>query len=208
MSHQFISNEAVFESGISIAQESNYPWEGTITYHINNSNSESTCLGIRVPEWSQTKSKLVINNEQKAINLKDGFVYLDIPQGATEVQLSLDMSTKLYQANQKVVYDFNKVAVQRGPLLYCVEEIDQKESVWKYRLKPQGRSYYTYDPKFLGGVGIVCADAQFPAYDDQPSLYKEYQPLKWKDTQIKLVPYYAWANRGDNQMEVWIDCNE
>ncbi|WP_122645460.1 glycoside hydrolase family 127 protein [Enterococcus mediterraneensis] len=205
LSHQFISNKAKFSNGIEVCQESNYPWEGTISYTINNTSTLDKLIGIRIPKWSQKNGKLIINGETKELILEDGFVYLSISQGITNIQLVLDMAVKKYQANENVSYDFGKVAVQRGPIVYCVEKIDQDLDVWKYTLTNDNEYQFTFDPQLLGGLVTIQANAKFPEEQENKSLYREYSAPTFIKTKIKLIPYYAWANRESENMEVWIN---
>lgn len=205
LSHQFISNQATFENGVTIQQESNFPWEGTINYKVENTSDEPCILGIRIPQWSQKNARLSINGETQDYQLNDGFIYLEAVPGTTSIELLLDMSIKKYQSNTNVVYNFGKVAIQRGPLVYCLEETDQEKSVWKYSLAPNGQLDYRFESELLGGLGVIYAAAKTPEEEKEPSLYHEYIPTKWKDAKIKLIPYYAWANREEGNMAVWLD---
>lgn len=205
LSHQFISNEAVFENGIEIQQTSNYPWEGGISYKVLNPSKETKQLGIRIPDWSQDNGKLLINGEPEKFEIQDGFVFLDLPEGKTEILLTLDMSIKKYQANSNVSYNYGKVAIQRGPLVYCLEETDQETDVWKYILPQAGKLEYDFDAKLLGGLGTITSAALLPEETKNEALYRPYQTPDFKETQVKLIPYYAWANRESQNMEVWIE---
>lgn len=151
------------------------------------------------------KAQLLIDGVEKRLQVIDGFVYLEIPTGTTTLQLTLDMSVKKYQANEKVVYNFGKVAIQRGPLVYCVEETDQTTDIWKYTLTKEGQFRYAFEADLLGGVGAIYADAQLPETAHTDALYQEYRTPQFKETQVKLIPYYAWANRTSENMEVWIN---
>lgn len=203
LSHQFISNQASFSNGLAIQQESNYPWEGNIRYTITNSASMDRTLGIRIPEWSQQNAKLSVNGQVEDLVLDKGFVYFTIPQGETKVDLLLDMTIKKYQANDKVVYDFGKVAIQRGPLVYCAEETDQQQDVWKYTLTHAAD--YHFEAQLLGGVGVIQAEAKVRNEESTSLLYREYRAPSYSEGMLRLVPYYAWANRDSKNMEVWIN---
>lgn len=203
LSHQFISNHASFSNGLAIHQESNYPWEGNIHYTITNSSSMDRTLGIRIPEWSQRNGKLSVNGQKEELVLDRGFVYFTIPQGETKVDLLLDMTIKKYQANDKVVYDFGKVAIQRGPLVYCAEETDQQQDVWKYTLT--NAADFHFEAQLLGGVGVIQAEAKVRNEESASLLYREYSAPIYSEVMLKLVPYYAWANRDSKNMEVWIN---
>lgn len=151
----------------------------------------------------QYKSKWQIEK----LDVEDGFVYFDLPAGKLEIVISLDMRVKKYRANQQVAHDFGKVAIQRGPVVYCAESADQTTDVWKYQLPQTGELSCSYDDKLLNGVVVIQADTKVVNESSQV-LYQEYQPLNWQTEKLMLIPYYAWANRGDNQMAVWIDQSE
>ncbi|HAQ5329392.1 TPA: hypothetical protein IX448_002356 [Enterococcus faecium] len=148
-----------------------------------------------------------INGQDKTMKVENGFIYFKLLAGSFEILLTLDMVVKKYQANQQIAHDFGKVAIQRGPIVYCVESMDQTEDVWKYQLIQAGEIAYAFDDKLLNGVGVIRAEAKV-ANGRSASVYQEYQPLTRRAAELKLIPYYAWANRGKNQMLVWIDQND
>jgi len=101
LSHQFISNESEFENGITIKQESNFPWEGNIKYTIKANEETGTQFGIRIPSWSQGRFSLTVDGKNIEPNEVNGFIYIDIHAGTTNIELNLDMSTHVMRANTR-----------------------------------------------------------------------------------------------------------
>ncbi len=206
LSTQFISNEATFENDVKIVQTNNFPWKGDIHYAISNPNQASFKLGIRIPGWSP-KFDLKVNDSAVDIPNEDGFVYIDIDEATTNIDLSLDMAPKFMRASDRVVADQNKVAVQRGPIVYAAEEADNEKPLASYKVETDKPISYEYDENLLDGVGTVSVKAEKPELDSVDD--QLYKPLIDKpatqEVNMKLVPYYAWANQKDGQMSVWLN---
>lgn len=207
LSHQFIANEAVFNGDITIRQDNNFPWDGNIHYEINNPNAEKFTLGIRIPGWSQNNYQLRVNGETADLPLKDGFIYLPIESQQTTIKLVLDMSVQFIRANNRVKDDIGKVAVQRGPLIYCAEEADNPAPLWLYQIHSETNAQYRYDDQLLNGIGTLTVNARQAEEDSsEEALYVSSRraPYHWQNCQLHLIPYYAWANRTEGQMAVWL----
>lgn len=205
LSHQFIANQATFNGRITIRQESNFPWDGDIHYQIDNPNRENFSLGIRIPGWSQGNYQLRINQQTVELPLKQGFVYVTVDSDQVQIDLTLDMGIQWVRANNRVKDDFGKVAVQRGPIVYCAEEADNPAPLWLYQIVPHAQARYRYDAGLLNGTGTITVDARKAVEDDEGALYafSRQKPCRWEDTQLHFIPYYAWANRQEGQMSVW-----
>lgn len=203
LSHQFVSNEASFSDGISIKQESNFPWDGNIKYTINSRDKTDTQFGIRIPSWSQGRFEIHVNGEKVPLHEKDGFIYLNIVKGTTNIELNLDMSIHLMRASSKVRDDFGKVAIQRGPIVYCTEGSDNKAPLWDYQLKDNPKLNYQFEDSLLDGVGTIETHDAQRVVDDTDNLYIQDKKYSWSPATLKFIPYYAWANRKNGQMRVW-----
>lgn len=202
LSHQFIANRATFNNGVEIDQTNHFPWAGDIHYTVTVPQGLTTKLGLRIPGWSPNFT-LKVNGKDVDPTVDHGFVYLTLTADTT-IDLTLDMTVKFMQANNRVSADYGQVAVQRGPIVYAAEEADNPAPLWQYRVDPSVAPTYQYDKKLLNGVGIVTVAATKPASDasDAP-LYQPLQLANDMATKLKLIPYYAWANRENGQMRVW-----
>lgn len=211
LAHQFIASKAVFPSGVRIEQTGNYPWDGVITWTVDNPADQTVRFGVRVPAWSQSHYTLTVDGEPLSDDAEDGFVYVTVPAGAEgfTVVLELNMAVRLVRASNRVREDVGKVAVVRGPLVYCAEECDNPGPLWLYTLSSASptNAGYRFDPDLLGGLGVVTKAAVRAQEDDSDDpLYLNADDRGVSElVELKLVPYYAWANRADGQMTVWLN---
>ena len=199
---QFIANQAQFEHGLSIQQQNSFPWQGDVRIKVTNPQKKKCQIGVRIPKWSAKQFQLRVNGKKTALQPVDGYVYLALESTETDIQIQFDMGIKYLQANNQVRYDIGKIAVQRGPLVYCSEQADNPDALWKYRIDLEGERKAVHHEGLLGGVTMVYAAGE-RLIDQQQDLYSEYQVPKVEKTEIKFVPYYAWANRQEGQMAVW-----
>lgn len=206
LSNQFISNDAEFANGLSVKQTSNFPWEGNIHFDITNASGEAVQFGIRLPNWSTANYSVTVNGTATQVDAKNGYLYVSITQPETTIDLVLDMATKFMRASNRVSADFGKYAVQRGPIVFCAEETDNDAALWQYEVSPKSATHYNFQPDLLEGVGTITVDAKLPQEDeDGVGLYTEATTEQLHDAKLKLVPYYAWANREDGAMQVWLN---
>lgn len=211
LAHQFIASDARFPNGLTIRLHGDYPWDGTIEWTIANPTDEAVRFGVRIPAWSARRYELTLDGKATVADVRDGFAYFTIPPrcDGLVITLRVDMSVRLVRASNRVREDIGKVAVMRGPLVYCAEECDNPGPLWLYSISAASptEAYYRFDPDLLGGVGVVtkaavraeCDAADSPLYVDAAD--RGISEL----AELRMVPYYAWANREDGQMMVWIN---
>ena len=207
LSHQFIANKANFIDGITVTQTNNFPWQGDINYHLENDNHKSFHFGIRIPQWSQDKLSVSVNGKQADVTIEDGFIYLIVDQANIDIELTLNMTTKLMRSSNRVKDNFGQVAVTRGPLVYAAEEADNETPLWDYHVATEDDvTTYAYHEDLLGGVGVIHLPAKRERLDSaDDALYQPLEEVPVKDkTRLTLVPYYSWANRSNGQMRVWL----
>lgn len=189
--------------GGKISVETNYPYEGKVTYKFEPvDKTMKMTLAIRIPSWSENTSILSAGKEVK-YDLKDGYAYItDTFTGEAEVTVSFDMSVKRNFAKHKVSADSGKVAFSRGPLVYCIEGMDNDGMVLDLRAKKDAiATIEAYNEHKLEGIVEVKIDGY--RMRDNESLYSFDRP-KAEPCKLTLVPYYTWGNRGLNEMRVWI----
>ncbi|MBT1181460.1 glycoside hydrolase family 127 protein [Bifidobacterium sp. CP2] len=211
LSHQFIANEAAFDNGLAVTQESNFPWDGYVAFHVSLPADAAAPVrfGVRIPAWSASAFALKRDGEPVAASVRDGFVYFDVAPGdAFALTLDLDMSVKFVRANSHVRSDAGQVAVMRGPLVYCAEQADNEGDLWSYRLADgvTGVSAdVAFKPDLLGGVDTIALPAvrEEADGDDAPLYLPADEPRKGEAATLTLVPYYSWANRELGQMRVF-----
>lgn len=204
LSHQFIANQASFENGASIEQNSNFPWDGDVKYQVKAGKAPFK-FGIRIPSWSPDFT-LTVNGEKVDQVPENGFIYFDVAEDDLTIELDLDMSVKYMIANNRVKDDFGKVAIQRGPIVYAAEEEDNRKPLWTSKIVVDGQNNAQFEKDLLGDVTTVTVEAKREELDDTDSLYYEASRApKEVEKPLKMIPYYAWANRSNGQMQVWFN---
>lgn len=203
--NQFIAGQTEFsgEDGvISITQATDYPWDDSVELTIENKRERDIKIGIRIPAWADGYNLLVDGvNESKA--LADGYVYIVVKAGATaSVSLKLVVLIKKYYANTAVSNDIGKVTITRGPFIYCIEGVDNGDNLNSIFLPADAQFDYEWDSELLNGVGIIKTTG-VKLISNNNTLYSTEKP-KEEQVPLKLIPYYAWANRGENEMLVWL----
>jgi DUF1680 family protein len=198
---------------IKIVQKTNYPWQGTVDIEVSPSSPTEFAMYLRVPAWCEQPALSV--NGKSMSGAAPGH-YLRIRRRWTSgdaIRLELDTVPQLLEANSRVVENNGRVAVQRGPLVYCLEQLDQPRGVAlaDVALLPgttkaaQGFSE-SFDKNLLNGVLVLHHEgAALQTPDARRSLYFPSSAATGKSTKIPLtfIPYYAWANRAPTPMQVW-----
>lgn len=203
----FIESEFVYadETGnLRIKIDTDYPKTGNVTITIDNSLKREAKVGIRVPGWSES-TKVSIGQIGYVPVEENGVLELVATKGETKVSLGLDMEPKKWHANPLVSEDIHKVCITRGPQVYCVEGVDNGDNLHCISLIKGGKISYERNENLLNGVGVI--EAEGVKYSDtgfSNGLYYKNGELNFENRTVKMIPYYAWANRGSNEMRVWI----
>jgi hypothetical protein len=207
--HLYISGEAEAEVNgekIRIRQESGYPWHGDIRVTLLPMKSTSFSLALRIPSWCR-RAVLSVNGQAVSIADKtvDGYVILErLWNEGDTVDLTLDMPIELIQSNPNVRANAGKVAIQRGPVVYCLEETDNGANLHNVSLKAAAKLDYEMDDGLLGEVVVIKGDAVRDNLDSwENELYRPYIRNETTSS-VKAVPYCLWGNRSPGEMLVWI----
>jgi DUF1680 family protein len=198
-------------SRMEIEQKTDYPWQGAVHFAVTMQETQPVSMFLRIPAWS-TATRVMVNRKPWTGSPTPGQFY-EIHRAwhaGDTIDLQLDMRTRLMTANPLLREDAGRVAVERGPLVYCLESADQPSlpSLFDVTLTGSPATFQTeYRPGLLGGLmvlqhsGLVTQKplATEPLYREM--LARQAPP---KTTQLTFIPYYAWANRGPLPMEVWI----
>ena len=198
--------------GLKIQQRTNYPWDGGVELAVAPAEPVEFTLFVRIPAWTNT-ARVAVNG--KTVSGAISGQYLPIRRrwsGGDTVTLQFNVAPQILEANAQVTENNGRVAVQRGPLVYCMEQIDQGEGVAlkDVALKAEKGSSARFEEKFdkdlLGGVLVLRhAGAVYQESADRSGLYFSHDaaPPKSRPAQLTLIPYYAWANRVQTPMQVW-----
>ncbi|MBA4065617.1 MAG: ATP-binding protein [Isosphaera sp.] len=191
---------------VKLKQETDYPWDGRVKLTVESAPAGEWSLFLRVPGWADGAT-LAVNG--KPADAKSG-TYAEVRRewkAGDVVALSLPLRPRLVQAHPLVEEARNQVAVVRGPLVYCLESTDLPKGARVQDVALPREVGFTprHDPKLLGGVTVLEAKAELVG--DRPwgdELYREFKPAAAKPVDVRLVPHYAWANRGRSEMTVWM----
>ena len=202
-SHMFVGQKAELEKA-DIDVESSYPWEGKVTYHVHSKKEEEYTLAIHIPGYLKDIC-VKVNGEQIEWKkfMKNGYLYLTRKWGESQVEILFDLEVRKVSANKNVREDAGKVALMRGPFVYCFEGVDNGNDLQAMCIDAD-----TQAETFVGKEGVlkdkVCIHVQ--GYEDEresDALYSEEKP-DYQPHELTAIPYYLWGNRGVNQMRVWM----
>lgn len=197
--HLFAAGRVCFDNGMEIACHTGYPYEYRIDYEIIKGDRK---MAVRIPAYSKSFT-LLLNGSKASYEEKDGYVYLPVLKEGDKLTLQLDGTPHFVYASPKVAEDTGKAAVQRGPLVYCFEGADNGGDVLSLMLKEEGKiTACGYEPALLGGIEKLSVEAV--RLEAGEELYSLKPPVK-RPCQAVAVPYYIWANRGENQMRVFMN---
>lgn len=196
---------------VSIEQQTSYPFKESIRFYVTpEKNSQTFTMRFRIPTWagrqfapgklyhyinaSPVKWKLLLNGKDIDASLYKGFVSINRSwKAGDKVELQLPMPVRYNQAIAQVEADQNKICITRGPLVYCAESVDNTQDVLSYYVHPsKGARVEQLGKGKMRGIDFV----RIPAFSVKE---KSEHPLS-----LTLLPYYAWDNRGDDAMVVWL----
>jgi len=245
--HLYVGSELSVKLGgkdMDVKMESHFPWEGNVKATIHTENTKDAAphgtLAFRIPGWCKTAEVKVSGNIRLVVadstikesgkparqiqsHLENGYLYLTAAwEDGDEIQLDLLMEVRCISANTKVRENVGKVAFTRGPICYCMEEIDNgknlpllrvnwenlvqtgKENREPYHFRLSGASVETstelgHEMRILKIPGLRQS-----ASGTQATLYQDYVPAAETAVTLTFVPYYAWNNRGEGEMSVWV----
>lgn len=213
----FMSNTMTHEIGgkkVTVKQHTSYPWDGQVDIEIEKSAAKSFTLKVRIPGWVRNEVvpsdlytyndgkrpsyKVLLNGEEIEAELQQGYFCIDRKwRKGDKVTLVMDMETRVVKANNKVEADRGRVAIERGPVVYCAEWCDNDFDVRGIILNREPKFEVVSRPDLLYGLNQIKTDAQTLSYGSDGR-------LKVEDVRLTLIPYYAWAHRGSGDMTVWI----
>ncbi|WP_297094810.1 glycoside hydrolase family 127 protein [uncultured Draconibacterium sp.] len=190
------------DSEVKIDQETKYPWDGKVKISVSPETASQFAVRVRIPGWAQNqplpgdlysyenapaaKPEILVNGENVSYATEQGYAVLDREwNSGDEVEFSLSMQVRTVKASELVEADKGKVAIERGPIVYCVEEKDNPE-IETIQVSEETQFESNYNADLLAGVEVIKASG------------------KTKAETFTAIPYYVWNNRGANKMDVWL----
>ena len=200
---------------VELEQITGYPWKGDVKVRINQSPAETYTIALRIPSWAQNEVlpgnlyafsdgkipaiDVKINGKYEAFQIEKGYAILEKEwRKGDEIQISLPMEPRRVKADSRVKDNTGKMALMRGPMIYCVEWPDfESKRVLNLVLPAEAELKTTFKPDFLGGVSVI---------EGKGSSVKKTEDGKLVDSPVNItaIPYFTWANRGSGEMAVWL----
>lgn len=214
----FIAGRAKINLGNNVfyvTQNTRYPWDGTVKITIEPDEPAECTIYVRIPGWARNrpvpgglygyittsaeKPGIKVNGRPVKIRLENGFVPVQRKwEKGDVIELNLPMPVRRVLAREEVADDRGRVALERGPLVYCAEGLDHNGNVFNLLIPDDATLTSHYCKDLLDGVTTITGKVMALYRDrDKVSIVKKPQ-------QLVAVPYYAWANRGKGQMAVWL----
>ncbi len=199
---------------VVLTQDTRYPWDGAVKLTVGPAAPGPFELAVRIPGWARGQAMptdlyrfidaatevptLRVNGKAAALDIRDGYARIrrDWKAGDT-VEIDLPMPVRRVVANEAVAADAGRVAIQRGPIVYAVEGVDNDNRVFELVLPESSSLLAEFRPDLLNGVAVVSGSAVLVSKDAAGRTVEAARPFR-------AIPYYAWANRGAGQMLVWL----
>lgn len=207
----YMSSEASFEMNgcpVHIQQQTDYPWDGRINVTVDCPSAAPFTLALRLPGWSCKSYSLLSDGHAVDHEEKDGFLLVSREwAGRQTLTLELDMRVRITHARPEVSMDCGRVALERGPLVYCFEECDNGKCLNDLRLDLNSVCSGSFDSELLGGIIPIYARALRRKWPEENALYLEWEPAT-EEVKLTAVPFYARYNRGAGEMAVWLQSQQ
>lgn len=211
----FIAGSAEVSVGnkkVNVIQQNNYPWDGDLSFIINPSSPASFNLLIRIPGWAQNQAipstlyqfennstaavTIKVNGQPYNYTIQNGYAAVNKTWKKNDkVEVMLPMEVRRVTANENVKDDAGKIALQRGPLMYCAEWADNNGKASNFIIPANTLFSHEYKADLLNGVVILKAEV--------PAVIINGNNISTEKKSLTAIPYYSWANRGKGEMTVW-----
>ena len=210
--HLYASSTSTIELNgriVELTQETKYPWEGRVKLKVNPEKTDTFSLFIRIPEWCEEVKIIVEKKEFKRKVLPGSYLKIerDWHYGDT-IEVLMSMKPTLIVSHPHVLGNTDRVAIKRGPIVYCLEHIDNPDfDVWDIVIPPDIQLKEEFRPELLNGIVVVRGRAfviDSKRWENRLYLPLKNMPLELRKVEFRAIPYYAWANREPGPMIVWL----
>ncbi|MBA7467125.1 Non-reducing end beta-L-arabinofuranosidase [subsurface metagenome] len=189
---------------VGLRMDTRYPWDGKVIIAVEPGTPASFGLKLRIPAWCREFSLRVNGMEAKSLQPKHGYLRIEREWKAGDcIELSLSMPIELVRAHPEVREDIGCVAIQRGPLVYCLEQVDNKVPLHRIVLPEDTKLKARFEQDLLDGVVVIHDDAFVVDDSDWDAQLYRVAKEQRKCFKISAIPYYAWDNRESGKMRVW-----
>jgi len=205
--HLYGANMAEVDLGagrIGVTQRTQYPWDGDVAVTLSPLVPQVFTLRLRIPGWCRTAT-LSLNGAVIPLDVENGYATIrrEWWQGDT-LRLHLDMPVERMRAHPKVIEDAGRIALKRGPVVYCLEEVDNGIAPQQMSIPSDAAIVDRFDPQFLGGATLLTGTAKRPVEAGWGEALYRAAPAAEVSVGFTAIPYHLWANRAPGAMQVWI----
>ncbi len=199
------------EKNVSIKTDSALPWKASVSVEVTGQDGIFGTIALRIPEWSSAFTPTVICEGKYETRVEAGYWYVTF-YGQTKATLhpGFAMEPQFYRANSRVRESFGRQALVCGPLVYCLEEQDNGKGLHTLVAEPEAASRARQTSLFF--INEDAVGYEIPGWRKEPEdtgLYiKASRKEEWEPVTLHFIPYYAWANREEGEMRVWIGQRE
>lgn len=199
---------------VTLEETTQYPWDGNIAIKVVKNAAKNFNIKIRVPGWARNmvvpsdlysfgdnekpSYSITVNGKKVESELQNGYFTINRTWKKGDViDIQFDMAPRTVKANNKVADDRGRMAVERGPLVYCAEWPDNSFDVFHFVLGKDSKFTVTDKPQLIGGIKEITAEGSVLGLTPNGK-------IEAKDAKVTLIPYYSWCHRGPGKMEVWM----
>ncbi len=205
--HLYVQGEARLRlagQSVTLRQETRYPWDGQVRLTVRLEEPARFTLKLRVPGWCR-EATLAIGGKAVPMELERGYARISREwRDGDAVTLDLAMPIERVYAHPRVSADAGRVALQRGPIVYCLEQVDNGPDLEAIALPRDARLEATFEPELLGGVVTISGFGLRRVVEDFAGQLYRSAPARVMPVPIKAIPYCVWENRAPGEMAVWL----
>ncbi len=197
-----MARQSVAGASVQVKVETRYPWEGVIRLIVETDRPAAFTLRLRIPEWCRSY-EVRIGGKSVEVPEEKGYAVIHRTWSSGDaVELVLDMPVEKIVSHPGVLMNQGQVALQRGPLVYCVEDANHKIGVFNLVLPGDAKLSPRWDQNLLGGITVV--EGKGLVRTPSENLYSRADDVTFAETDLLAVPYYAWDNQTPGAMTVWM----
>ncbi|HWH62833.1 MAG TPA: beta-L-arabinofuranosidase domain-containing protein, partial [Ginsengibacter sp.] len=199
---------------VNIIQQNNYPWDGDLKFTVTPKSAFNFSMLIRIPGWarneampsdlytfnsnSDKKTIITVNGKEVEYTIENGYAVLNKKWKKNDViEVKLPLEVRKVVANANVKSDIGKVALQRGPIMYCAEWVDNNGKAANLVMPVNTTFQASYNPGLLNGIEVLKANVPAVIIENNG------ETIQTKNQNFMAIPYYSWANRGKGEMMLW-----
>ena len=207
--HLYVAGSAQCEVAgrkVAVTQDTRYPWKETVKLTLKPKSPMRFTVALRIPGWCR-RAAVKVNGRAVGIarTMKNGYACIRrVWERGDRIELTLPMPVERVEAHPSVRMDCGKVALQRGPVVYCLEEVDNGRALADIFLPRSSKLRAEYKPRLLGGAVVIRGNARRRATAGWDNRLYRADRSATKTVDIKAVPYCVWANRKPGEMIVWM----